>query len=277
MELVTLRRVIRAHAANEPVADAEELYERHGIDVGAWRDVEARDHHGRMVDIDLAAPRVAPLGASAAREVGVIIDLTDLLVGVEVANADVHFDGVPPGTLISHGRNLGGGHWRIGAVDCGPSLRAFPSPFGCGGHSVVATVRGIDNGRVLRNGTVDISADMAILGALARRPLGDGRLPLETGELDPHGHGAAQLTFSDLPPGALLSRGTNHGGGVWTLAGWRGEDIFVTPPQALHGGSRFSIIATTFDDESGDTAIVSRDLMVSPGGAVSPVGDAAVV
>jgi len=274
-ELVVLRRAVRAHAAGDAVVDKGTLYDRLGIDVGTWRDVEARDHHGRPVDLDLAAPRVAPLGLAAATELGLPLDLGGLFAGLQAGTAEVHLAGMPAGALLNKGRNLGGGNWHLNADDC-DGLRAHVPPFTGDGQGVQFEVRGIDDGRLLRNGTANLGRPLAGGDGpwiLAPTAVPDGRLPLQADDLDPDGYGAAQLTFSNLPPGSLLSHGTNHGDGVWTLETWSGEDVHVRAPKAARESARFSVVATSFDETNGETAIVTRDLAFSPAGTISLVNE----
>jgi hypothetical protein len=89
------------------------------------------------------------------------------------------------------------------------------------------------------------------------------RLPLSREVFDPRRYGNVTLTLADVPPGALLSRGTNHGDGVWTVEGWEGERIALLAA-AARGRHGIHVTAMSFDEHSGETEIVTRDVVLDP-------------
>lgn len=261
-EIVELRNFVRAAAAGE-IDDAElsgnRLYGRLGLDVGRWADVALRDARGRDIPLDLPVPHLAPQNGRAFAQERRRLGLGDVVAGgfgdvVEVS-------GVPPGALLDVGENLGGGRWRLTAVEARHAhlLLAFGGPQGI---AVEAALRHGADGPVVRRHTVHAGrpGDGGPLHDAMRRV----RLPLAREVFDPRRYGNVTLTLADVPPGAVLSRGTNHGDGVWTVEDWEGERIALLATAACSRGD-IHVTAMSFDEHSGETEIVTRDVVVDPG------------
>lgn len=256
-ELRNLRDFIRTRPADH----SGEIYDRLGIDVTKWHDMSVRGPSGAVVDLEPRLPQIAPKGG---------IDNTRDLVPVELGELasltglEVRLTGMPPGALLTHGRNLGDGVWQLAAHDC--DKVAMLPPIGPAGATALHV--GWSS-----NGAKDTSFSprkSLIVGQSLGRPAQSGTdmpsmsLVLDAETFDPGGHGSLSLTIGEMPPGTILSKGTNHGGGVWTLEATTGESIALFAAAAM-APFQITLTCVALNPETGDSTVVSRVLDSSPG------------
>ena len=88
-------------------------------------------------------------------------------------------------------------------------------------------------------------------------------LALDAETFDPDGHDGLSITIGDIPPGVLLERGTNHGGGVWTVDAVSGETLLFLVAQ---GTRKFKATLTcvAMDTTSGASTVVTRSIEATP-------------
>lgn len=247
-ELRQLRDFIRSHWEKGGAA----TYDRLGIETGKWRDMIVRGPAGRPVDLDPMLPAYAPSGGVAnAQRVASIS---------QPGGGDIVVSGLPAGTLLSRGKNLGGGSWRLP-----------------GGNDGILAVLPLGHGRIV---PVDLTSpdggaeEALLLSPRPESPILSGRpafrkypLPLPADVFDPDGLGRLTLTVADVPPGVLLSRGLNHGAGVWTV-----ETVADRPPVVVAPASAAFTIAVTcvaMNEETGGSTIISRRFAVSGKGVAA--------
>ncbi len=86
---------------------------------------------------------------------------------------------------------------------------------------------------------------------------------LPSAVFDPNGYGALSLTMGDVPPGVLITNGTNHGGGVWTTEVKTGHGIGF---YARVGAAPFTLTLTcvAMRAETGESTVVTQRIDVSP-------------
>lgn len=255
-ELRNLRDFIRTRPADHN----GEIYDRLGIDVTKWHDMSVRGPSGAEVELEPRLPRIAPRGG---------IDNTRDLVWVElgelagVSGIEVRVTGMPPGALLTHGKNLGDGVWQLAARDC--AKVAMLPPIGPAGATALH-VGWSANGAKEKSFTPRKSL---IVGQSYKRPAQSGTdmpsmsLVLDAETFDPGDHGSLSLTIGEMPPGTVLSKGKNHGGGVWTLEAATGESIALSAAKAM-APFHITLTCVALNPETGDSTVVSRVLESFP-------------
>jgi len=255
-ELRNLRDFIRTRAD-----DANgEIYDRLGIDVTKWHDMAVHGPSGAVVDLDPKLPSLAPRGGIDNTRDILPVNLSGVPGGADII---VRVSGLPPGALLSRGRNMGNGIWQLDAADTAhvavlPPIadrKSMPLHIAWNGDGKDAT---------------EVTPKKSLVVGLRRRTPQPGGtdmrvlpLTLDAAQFDPEGHGALSLTIGEVAPGAILSRGRNHGGGVWTLEARCGDTIkFLTAGGARPFAATLTCVA--LNPETGDSTVVSRIVDVLP-------------
>ena len=237
----------------DPQRDTEgsATYARLGIDVGKWRDMQVNGPTGAPLDLNPAFESLAPPGGvdNARSYANLRPHRTALRPSAPVIVRDL-----PPGTLLTHGENLGNGEWRLSAHDLDR-----------------VTFVGAVAGR--RTALINIDEESArhavLLGPIADalRPETSDLRPmthiLDANVFDPDGYGQLSLTIGDMPPGSILDGGKNHGDGVWTVECRTGDPVTIW----VCGQSRpFSLTLTcvALDTSSGASMVVTSRLHGAP-------------
>ncbi|MSO93216.1 MAG: tandem-95 repeat protein [Rhodospirillales bacterium] len=106
-------------------------------------------------------------------------------------------------------------------------------------------------------------------------------LNLQAALSDTDGSETLSVTITGLPEGATLSAGTDNGDGTWTLdSAVLGplddvlENLTITPPQDFYGDLNLSVVATSTEDGSNDTAATTTQTF---GVTVTPVADNPII
>jgi len=97
------------------------------------------------------------------------------------------------------------------------------------------------------------------------------QLHLDTSLSDTDGSETLSLTISNVPDGAMLSPGTNLGGGDWTVSPEQLHLVCILPPDDYSGEIDMTLSVTSTEDD-GDTATVDSAFTVT----VTPAGDVTV-
>ena len=253
-ELRRLRDFIRTR----PTGNDGEVYARLDIDVTKWHDMVVVGPVGAPVELDPLLPTLAPTGG---------IDNTRFLSRLKVDNESgiasdhVILQGLAPGTLLTHGKNNGDGTWTIPISDL--SKTALLPQMG------VSKTRAIH--AVWKNDT-DARKSIhhsLLIGSKHKSPefpatkMRSIKLPLEPAVFDPKGSQFLSLTLGDIPPGILVSDGSNHGGGVWTLETTSGSMLTLYAAAAMKPFS-MSMTCVALNEENGDSTVVSRVAEIIP-------------
>jgi|GEM_PF-672059 len=254
-ELRNLRDFIRTRAD-----DANgEIYDRLGIDVTKWHDMAAHGPSGAEVDLDPKLPLLAPRGGIDNTRDFLPLNLSDVADGTDIV---VRVSGLAPGALLTHGRNMGNGVWQLHASEA-EGVCVLPPIADV--KSAPLHIASGDSGDA-----ENIKTKKSLVVGLRRRPpypggtdMHDLPLTLDAALFDPDGHGALSLTIGDMAPGTILSRGRNHGGGVWTLDARCGDTVsFLTARGAKPFAATLTCVA--LNPETGDSTVVSRIVDITP-------------
>ncbi|MDA0998454.1 MAG: hypothetical protein O2944_09640, partial [Proteobacteria bacterium] len=245
-EIRQLRDFIRCHGSE---ADGD-VYARLGIDVGKWRDLVVHGPAGRPVDLTPMFPNLAPPG-------GIENAYTSLQIGIpsDIPPDDaIVISGLPAGALLKTGRNLGAGVWRL---DAGRKRVELFLP---ANGSRVRSIEVASADRQIQSSVlVDTRPGTAILTSAPSPRMSP--LPLSGDIFDPDDIGRLSLTISDMPAGVLLSQGTNHGDGVWTIetAPSRLPSIIVA---ALMPSFSIAVTCVAVNKSTGASNVVTRRIKV---------------
>ncbi|MFC1457022.1 hypothetical protein ACETIH_09885, partial [Microvirga arabica] len=104
--------------------------------------------------------------------------------------------------------------------------------------------------------TVRADADAPILDITSASGSEDGVIPLNLTATLPDNDGSEILSFviSGIPTGALLSVGTYHGPGTWSLTAEEAKVVTLRPPADFSGTINLTVTAITQEKEGGDQA-----------------------
>lgn len=255
-ELERLGRFIRQPTNEED----QRHYDRLGIDVGRWQDIAIFGPAGQPVETAPMLPALAPPGG---RDNARGFSHLDRWYAAPPGVPAVMVEGLPPGSMLSHGVNLGDGRWRVRAEDI-PNVSVV-GPIG-EQTTVPAFIAEVDEYDQPVHG---VGAHAILMGTIADtlRPEAFGMrvisYPLTPDVFDPDGHRTLSLTIGDMPPGSLVVGGNNHGGGVWTLDTESGRELAIV----VAGQSapfKFSVTCIALDKANGNSSVVTRKLSVVP-------------
>lgn len=244
----------------EPAADEERHYDRLGIDVGRWRDMAVYGPVGERVE---TAPMIRNLAPPGGRDNARGFSHLDRWVKPSPGTPALIVEGLPPGSMLSHGTNLGEGRWRVPLQDyervsvIGPVGERTTVPANV--IEVDANDRPIDGlgTHAILMGTIadTLRPDEAGMRTMTMR--------LSAALFDPDGHRTLSLTIGDMPPGSLVIGGSNHGGGVWTIDTETGRELKIV---ASGQSASFTMTVTciALDNTNGDSSVVTHNVAVSP-------------
>ena len=258
-ELRNLRDFIRTRTTD----DDGEIYGRLGIDVTKWHDMQVHGPSGAVVDLEPRLPEIAPRGGIDNTRDLIPVNVTDF---AGAGQPDIRISGLPAGALLTRGRNLGNGEWRLTTREC-QDVRLLP-PIAASGAIALHVARSSDAGS-----TDAFNLEKSLVVGQRRAHLQRAgtdmlnmTLRLDAETFDPDGHGSLSLTIGEMPAGVILSRGRNHGGGVWTVEASDGGELEMLAAAAM---KPFDITLTcvALNPETGESTVVSRVVEVSPGRA----------
>lgn len=238
--------------------DEEVVYDRLNLTVSNWRDIDVLGPTGAKVALNPALPKLAPLGGRDNQVQTIRLnDSLDRFNDFEFI--EVH--GLPGACLLSHGKNLGNGSWRLTAKDaCATRIVCISSS-----SATISKINAIctDASKTPR------SENDILLGGQSRRLKSSESssrvisVPLDQRVFDPDGHGTLSLTVGDVPAGVLLTSGNNHGDGVWTYETQANGNLgfqLMNPK----GPFTVSITCVAMNDETGESTVVTQRAKVRP-------------
>ncbi len=259
-ELRNLRDFIQSHGEGAH----ESVYDRLHVDVSQWRDMRAIGPSGAAIDLDSLLPSLAPLGGLDGGRPMFRLLGADAALSAEL----VRVSGLPPGAILSHGKNLGEGTWELTNEEA-TAVHVLPPP--AHPRTLCLQIRGAD----LQTPESD-PRSIVLGGALARLASRDGTwcfvdIPVDsaTAEFDDIGD-EISVTVGDVPAGVLIAAGTNHGDGIWTLTCEPGDGIeLAIPPNR----DRFAVSLTCVSGGVGavDGAVTTRRVRIDADAALADV------
>lgn len=252
-ELRGLRDFIQAHAEGA----TDDVYDRLGIDVKKWRAMEVRGPAGIIAEIDPMLPALtAPGGIDNTRAIQPFF----VTPPHRPSALAVRISGLAPGTMLTHGENLGDGTWLIVAADIA-KVSVLPPVRAAKLASAYAKWLGLGDAQMQTSSLLyGTQADVLQSAATGMLTL---ELELDTAVFDPDGYGSLSITVGDMPPGILLARGSNHGGGVWTVESVPGDTLLFC---AAVGTMPFKVTMTSvaLDKVTGASTVVTRSIDAVP-------------
>jgi len=261
-ELRNLRDFIRTR----PSDDSGEIYDRLGIDVTKWHDMAVRGPTGAPVVLDNLLPHLAPKGGIDNTRDLLALALADVPKGPDVV---VRISGLPAGAVLTKGQNLGQGIWQLNVREL-EGTAVLPAINDSSSTALHIAWNGPD-----ADGAEVIWPRKTLVVGQKRKPIRNlgtemctVNLALDSAIFDPDGHGALSVTIGDMPPGAILSNGRNHGGGVWTLEQESGKNITLHVAAATRPFA-ITLTCVALNVETGDSTVVSRTFDVTPAQAKS--------
>jgi hypothetical protein len=257
-ELNALQSFVRGRA--DP--NTEEVYDRLSLKVRNLCDVQVIGPTGAEVELSPAWPNLSPLGGRD--NVVQTISITERGYAFERYDS-IEFRGLPAGCLLSRGRNLGQGRWRVASCDIGHTSIIGLATF-C--SASIAQMFGASNEQNDKYATEHMLADVLIGGASRRvTPSNDQSsiitVPLDAQTFSPDGHATLSLTIGDVPAGVLLTHGANHGDGVWTYETTVGDQLgfqILVP----HPAFSVSITCVAMSNDSADSTIITHRARIRP-------------
>ena len=168
--------------------------------------------------------------------------------------------GVPTGAVLSAGLNNGDGSWTLTSAQLS-SLSIMPPSNFSGTMALqvtaVSTENNGDHASLTAPLTITVTpvADAPTLTVAAVTGREDTGIALNIGAAltDLDGSETLSIAITGVPTGAILSAGTNNGGGSWTLTQGQLTNLKITPP--LNNDNDFTLSVTAIaTDSNGSTS-----------------------
>jgi hypothetical protein len=210
-------------------------------------------------DSAIALPIVATLGDTDGSEV-----LT------------ITVSGVPTGALLNHGTNLGGGVWTVNGAQL-PGLAITPAANSDADFTLTVTATATDTGGdTATTGAQTIAVTVAAVADAPQITVApasgneDSAIPLSIAVALADSDGSETLggtiVISGVPTGAVLSAGSDQGGGVWHLTQAQLAGLTITPLANSDVDFTLSVSATSTESSTGLSATGTANLAVTVNG-----------
>jgi hypothetical protein len=185
--------------------------------------------------------------------------------------------GIPAGATLSAGTNEGGGVWTVDPADLGSLVLTPPADFsGDINLQLVATsTDGTDTATTTDGFTVSVAgvADTPTANASDVSGSEDGAIALNLSAALTDTSETLSTQITGVPDGAVLSAGTDQGGGIWSIDPADLASLEITPPENFSGTMNLALVATSTDGT--DSASNTQGFTVSVAGvADAPVASA---
>jgi len=176
--------------------------------------------------------------------------------------------GVPAGSVLSSGTDLGNGVWSVDAAEL-MELSVTPPRNFSGRIDLEMKATSRENDGDAAHTAVPFSinvegvADRAHLEIRPAEGLEDNAIALDIRSSLVDGDGSEELSFaiSNVPEGAVLSNGNRNSDGTWSLNPADVAGLTITPPKDSNEDFSLEVTATT-TEQNGDTSKVSLALPV---------------
>lgn len=245
-----------------PDSSDDVFYERLGLTIKNWRDVKVFGPTNAEVELKSDLPNLASMGGrdNTLHTIS-LADKSYALSRYEI----IEIRGLPPGCLLTHGRNMGEGRWQLTPSDISQAhiiglISSTPA--------AIAHIYASNFGSADEDNDAHMVGDLLIGGASRKvTPTIDHNslinVPLDAETFDPEGHGTLSLTIGDVPVGVLLSRGANHGDGVWTHETNAGSHLgfqVIVPQRSFS----VSITCVAMNNETGESTVMTHRARIRP-------------
>ena len=214
----------------------------------------------------LAAPETVKAKEGAATA----LPLTSALVDTDGSETlTLTVAGLPDGAILSAGGRQADGTWTLAASDLS-GLTVSP-PRGADADftltvTATATEKAGGTASTVATVLVDVTAtaeapNLTVSPAQGKEDTAIA-LTLAADLVDKDGSETLSVTISGVPEGAVLSAGTDLGGGTWELAPDQLADLTVTPAKNSDADFTLTVTATS-KEKTGETATVTATLAVT--------------
>ncbi len=224
----------------------------------------------QAVEQDLAAeaPDLTTQAAAGAEDSAIALDIDASLVDTDGSESlSITISGVPDGATLSAGTDNGDGTWTLGTDDL-DGLSVTPPADSSDDFqlTVIATSTEASSGdTATATGTLDVSvtgvADAPDLTVADAAGTEDQAISLDLSAAVTDASETLSITIAGLPDGAILSAGTDNGGGTWTLSANDLTGLTVTP--AANSDADFTLSVTATSTDGADTATTTGSINVS--------------
>ena len=182
--------------------------------------------------------------------------------------------GVPTGASLSAGTNNGDGTWTLTPAQlAGLTITPPHNSDADFTLTVSATSRESSNGAT---STMTASIPVTVIAVADAPPVitapasGDENTPIplsiDTSLADADGSESLSVLIANVPPGAVLSAGTNNGDGTWTLTPSQLVGLTITPPPGSDDDFTLSVTVTSTEVSNGDHASTTATINVTING-----------
>ena len=182
----------------------------------------------------------------------------------------VTITGVPTGATLSAGTNNGGGNWTLTPAQL-TNLQLNPPANYSGNFNLGVIATASENGQSISTGSSSLGVSVsgtATTPNLSTSPASGNEdtaisLNINSSLVDNDGSETLSVTITGVPTGAMLSAGTNNGGGSWTLTPAQLTNLSITPPLNYSGNFNLTVTATSSENGTTSNAISTLPVTVS--------------
>ncbi len=213
------------------------------------------------------APTLAAFGSFTIEDTPV-----ELRLGVTPADPSetvtIELSGLPAGTVLSAGTDLGDGAWALEPDDLFGLVLTPPEHYSGTLELLLTTTSTDGDDTVIASSPFEVyvvpAADMPMLVAQDAAGIEDSAIPLliDSGPVDQDGSETATITVSGVPKGASLSSGTDLGAGVWRLTPDELAGLTIQPPADFGGSFDLDIVTRTVESGNGQSVSASTSVRV---------------
>ena len=234
------------------------------------------------VDVDVEGATLDTVNAAGDEDTAIALEIDTALIDTDGSETvSIEIGGIPDGSLLASGGvaiDVTNGVATLSEAQLEGLTVTPPSDSGDDFQLTVTatTTESLSGETAQSSATMDVTvnavADEAEISATNESGLEDGwiQLHMDAALTDVDGSKTMSIEITGVPDGAILNPGIEIGDGVWTATALQLPTICILPPEDFSGDMNLSLIATTSEDENGDTAVVSEDFVVS----VEAVADA---
>ena len=199
-------------------------------------------------------PNISVLSAAGSEATPIALHISAPLNDLDGSELlAVKISGVPSGAVLSAGHYNGDGSWTLSQADLSNLTLTTPSHWSGQFNLLVSAISydGLDSAfnTVQLPVTVTGVAGIPHLNLSAASGNEDTAIPLNISVSidDVGGDEILTVTISNIPPGALLSAGTDNGDGTWTLTPNEVNNLSFLPPPDYSGTINLIVKATSVE------------------------------
>jgi large repetitive protein len=215
-------------------------------------------------------PSVAVTTASGFEDSPISLDINPSTTDTDGSETlSVVVSNVPDGASLSAGIDNGDGSWTLSVDELNGLSVTPPSDFSGSFDLDVTSISTEADGDTATSATSTLTvnvegvADGPVLEVVTATGFEDSPISLDINPAltDADGSESLSIVVSNVPEGASLSAGIDHGDGSWTLSPAELDGLSITPPSDYSGSFDLEITATSTESD-GDTASTINTLTV---------------